>query len=215
MPVVAVVARAIGRVLGEIRGEEADLGQPKEGVEQRAVPVLWSVDHVVVELQQVSSARLCERLRVAVLSDVLRVLDHTDTRVGERIEVAVVPSVDALSQTTISRVSADVRARTFSTHCPEELQGSCVRTTIAMLIALLWPRRARSRSRNPPSSPRRRSAGTLLLLHLVQHTAYARRVMPMRAIFFPPLPPAGGNRASLGRASAGTPCCSCSSGRAP
>ena len=47
-------------------------------------------------------------------------------------EYSAVPSVDPLSQITISRVASDVRSSTFSTHLRSRSTRLCVSTTIAM-----------------------------------------------------------------------------------
>ena len=65
---------------------------------------------------------MAKRPRVTVLTDVRLAVNDADPRIVERRrDTSRVPSVDALSQITISRVAADVRSSTFSTHFVQQM----------------------------------------------------------------------------------------------
>lgn len=82
------VARGkVVRIVFEIRREEPDMRKPLEGVEEHLVPLGRRIHDVVVELDQVRSAREPERRRVCVLADVLGVQDDADAWLVERAEI--------------------------------------------------------------------------------------------------------------------------------
>ena len=92
-------------VVGEIRAQQAELGQLLERVDESLVPVVRCVDHVVVELDEVVGRRVAERHGRRRSADVRLVVDDADPRVGQRVEIragavrgAVVPDHDLLGQ---------------------------------------------------------------------------------------------------------------------
>ena len=107
--VVTDVRSHVIRIVLEIGGEEADVGQALECVEQRRVPALRRVDDVVVDLDQVRRHRQLEGRAYAFWPMFFSLWTTRIRGSSSDARYSAVPSVDALFQITISRVAGDVR----------------------------------------------------------------------------------------------------------
>jgi hypothetical protein len=79
--VLQVAIRRIVRILFEIGNEIADLRNFSKRLEERSVPMMRSLDHIVVHFDDVRGRRQPHRIRICVRSNICFMVDDLDPRV--------------------------------------------------------------------------------------------------------------------------------------